>query len=234
MKEVREERVEWKSCKWDQSATDWKAFGWAKRVRSCSWQPRFGAKQDGNSLGVISNHFKQVFTQHEQGRVDAGLQEIKQSIEGHSPPFQEWEVDRAVRAGKLGKSVGADQVSQELLIAIVDCEGGLAKLTDLFISVLSSGVIPPKWNSSILALLPKTSQPESAKQLRPIALNSHTSKTFARAFLMRMGKRIENGGAACRLSSSMWRGRLILWVGSNWGPKRRLPKAITPQKPSAS
>ena len=85
MRELREERVQWRHAKWDEAATNWKSYRWAKRARTFSWQPGFEANPDGNPLEVITEHFERVFSKHAKGSIDVGFREIGQSIVGSSP-----------------------------------------------------------------------------------------------------------------------------------------------------
>ena len=164
MRELREERVRWRHGKMDEAAKDWRAFRWAKKCRAKSWQPGFGAKQADDPLSAIETHFRKVFATHDSGDVDSQLGELSASVVGDSNGLTTHKVEKAVRAGRRGKAVGDDLAPQELLIAIVECPGGLEKLTKFFNDVLHRGTVPTEWNTSILALLPKTAQPVNRRQ----------------------------------------------------------------------
>ena len=62
-----------------------------------------------------------------------------------SPDFSEDELMFALSKGKLGKSVGNDGVSLELLRAISEDQGGRAQLLAWFHSLLHTGELPPHW-----------------------------------------------------------------------------------------
>ena len=124
----------------------------------------------------------------------------------------------AVHAGRNGRCVGDDEVSQELLAAIVQHEGGLSRLTEFFDQVLQMGEIPQDWHRSILSLIPKTSQPEKASELRPIALNSHASKTFARILLRRARVvRISKAARNMRAARDIWCAIQASQLTYEWG-----------------
>ena len=91
-----------------------------------------------------------------------------------------------MRAGRQGRAVGHDQVSQELLLAICQQADGLRELTCFFNRVLFERVEPAEWRTTIITLLAKTPHPSSADHLRPIALSSHVCKTYSRAVLQRI------------------------------------------------
>ena len=109
-------------------------------------------------------------------------------------PFTTQEIEAAVKQGKMGKSVGMDHVSQQLLVAIVRSPGGLQSLTDFYNRVLMGHAIPQDWDNVVFSLLGKVPQPRSAEQLRPIALGSHAYKTYARAVVNRIQPRMQLHG----------------------------------------
>ena len=230
MRELREERVAWRHKKWDEASTNWKSYKWAKKARASSWQPGFGAHQEGHPLTALEEHFTKVFTKHAAGEIDSQLNLLRCRVEGDSPHLSEREVAEAVAAGRRGRAVGEDLVSQELLQAIIDCDGGLAKLTAYFDDILQSGQVPKDWNRSILALLPKTSQPMKAGELRPVALNSHTSKTFARIVLGRMSSKLATQGSAqhaCpkrQAAEYLWSAAQATQLSYEWGQSMAMVK----------
>ena len=81
---------------------------------------------------------------------------------------------------KRGKAVGVDRTSTELLLGLMEVEGGESHLLEWFNRILTTQHIPEQWNKPILIMLPKIRAPQKAKELRPIAMGSAVSKLFSR------------------------------------------------------
>ena len=78
-------------------------------------------------------------------------------------------------------SVGKDGTSQELLVGIMNAEGGPDALLKWFNHLLFTGDLPADWYKALMVVLPKTAAPSLPKELRPISLSSSVSRTFCRA-----------------------------------------------------
>ena len=96
------------------------------------------------------------------------------------------EISRAVLHGGNRKSVGMDGVSQELLKAIIRLEEGIRALKSFFDKVMKEQTHPREWFDSLMCLLPKKCSPLVPKDLRPVCLTSHLSKTFSRLIMQRI------------------------------------------------
>ena len=136
----------------------------------------------------IKDHFEGVFHSDKQAADMKNLQGLLQSLncEGRWVPFTEKETREAIMRGKRGKAVGPDRVPTELLQRLCDNPSSMSAITSFFNSIVESGAIPEDWDRSIATLLPKVVPPKCPKDLRPIALASHTSKAFARLVLRRL------------------------------------------------
>ena len=96
----------------------------------------------------------------------------------------------------MGKSVGVDLCSAELLREVAEVPGGFSHLLEFFNRVLTTQVIPPQWNWPVLVMLPKVAHPELARDLRPIAMGSAVSKAFSKLLLGRLSKGLAPTSAA--------------------------------------
>ena len=80
-------------------------------------------------------------------------------------------------------SVGHDGVSVDLLRRIFEEHPNC--LCELLTAVLATGCFPADWGDSLLALLPKTLWPTTARELRPIALSSAGMKLMSKIIITR-------------------------------------------------
>ena len=64
-------------------------------------------------------------------------------------------------------------------------------MADFFTQVLHNNAPPDVWYSSIMSLIPKNTVPAACKELRPICLTSHLSKTYARLLMTRIEHDLE-------------------------------------------
>ena len=96
--------------------------------------------------------------------------------------------------GKSGKATGPDCIPTELLKAMMQCETSVNAFVEYFNQLLKTGDIPTEWDRSVVTLLPKVQPPSCPKQLRPIALASHVSKTYARLIVQRLAPELRPQG----------------------------------------
>ena len=99
-------------------------WAWYKdnlKPKHVGWETTFaehqGEEQDPHR--ELHLHFEKIFRSH-----DPPLPELAESPPTSSTPFTEAELQEAVQAGKPGKSVGEDQISWELMKAIVEEDSG--------------------------------------------------------------------------------------------------------------
>ena len=64
-------------------------------------------------------------------------------------------------------------------------EGGKQHLLEFLTRILTAQDIPSDWNTPLMILLPKTTQPATARDLRPISMGSGVCKLFSRLLLNR-------------------------------------------------
>ena len=92
----------------------------------------------------------------------------------------------AISKGKRGKSNGQDGISFELIAAISANAEGEGKFLAWFNRLLhGEEPLPQDWDKAVMVVLPKVSQPEQPRQLRPICLGSSANKIYARMLLER-------------------------------------------------
>ena len=109
-------------------------------------------------------------------------------------PVFEAEVVRAIMQGKTGKATGLDGVPAELLKDMMQHEPSVEAFQEFFNQILETGDVPRQWDRSVVSLLPKVLPPTTPKQLRPIALASHTSKAFAQLLVNRLSDELRPQG----------------------------------------
>ena len=163
--------------KWEQdrllraSQGDWGSFRALRPQRQEGWDVAFAEAQQGDPHEAVHAHLSQVY----DGQAVEGLQA---PWKGGIRAFTVEELRKGVSQMKRGKAVGVDRTSTELLLGLMEVEGG-------FNRILTTQSIPKQWNKPILIMLPKIRAPKKAKELRPIAMGSAVSKLFSRLLLNR-------------------------------------------------
>lgn len=92
------------------------------------------------------------------------------------PEITHAEVGQAIKAAKIGKSAGPDDVYSEVLKLFND--QSTDKLVSLFNAIYVSGKIPSDWLESVFVTLPKKTWPKTYGDYRMISIMSHTLKIF--------------------------------------------------------
>ena len=127
----------------------------------------------------IHDHFDAIFNTEDT---------IGDQFEGDfapSPDFTEQELREAVSKTNLGKSVGVDETSAELFRGLMEEPSTVSSLLQWYNNILHTGELPGDWGHSLMVVLPKTSQPLVAKDLRLTAMGSTAGKVFSRMLLAR-------------------------------------------------
>ena len=110
------------------------------------------------------------------------------SDEEHHPILRE-EVEAAVKALKMGKSAGVDNIPAELVKA-----GGEAMidiLTAICNKIWKTGEWPTTWTQSLVITLPKKGNLQLCQNYRTISLISHPSKVMLKIILNRLQPQAE-------------------------------------------
>ena len=110
------------------------------------------------------------------------------SDEEHHPILRE-EVEAAVKALKMGKSAGVDNIPAELVQA-----GGEAMidiLTAICNKIWKTGEWPTAWTQSLVITLPKKGNLQLCQNYRTISLISHPSKVMLKIILNRLQPQAE-------------------------------------------
>ena len=108
--------------------------------------------------------------------------------EKHNPILRE-EVEAAVKALKMGKSAGVDNIPAELVQA-----GGKAMisiLTSICNKIWKAGEWPTRWTQSLLITLPKKGNLQLCQNYGTISLISHPSKVMLNIILNRLQPQTE-------------------------------------------
>ena len=108
--------------------------------------------------------------------------------EEHHPILRE-EVEAAVKAMKMGKSAGVDNIPAELVQA-----GGEAMiniLTTICIKIWKTGEWPTTWAQSLVITLPKKGNLQLCQNYRTTSLISHPSKAMLKIILNRLQPQAE-------------------------------------------
>ena len=108
--------------------------------------------------------------------------------EEHHPILRE-EVEAAVKALKMGKSAGVDNIPAELVQA-----GGEAMidiLTAICNKIWKTGEWPTTWTQSLVITLPKKGNLQLCQNYRTISLISHPSKVMLKIILNRLQPQAE-------------------------------------------
>ncbi|KAG6465037.1 hypothetical protein O3G_MSEX014898 [Manduca sexta] len=92
-------------------------------------------------------------------------------------PFDTEEVSNSIKRLKIGKSPGADHITNEAIITA--CTLLSPSLTHLFNRILESAVIPKQWAESIIILIYKKGAPHDIENYRPISLLPCLYKIFS-------------------------------------------------------
>ncbi|CAE7294337.1 unnamed protein product [Symbiodinium sp. CCMP2592] len=178
----RAARQKWEKARQDRALQgDWKAFQQSKVATKQGWEIEYADLQSRDPHATVHDHLSALYKGQDI--------EPKYNADQEVQAFTVEELRTALSQLKGGKSVGRDLTSKELLEGVINIEGGQSHLLEFMNRVLCTQVIPPAWNQPLLIVLPKTDQPASPSDLRPIALGSSASKLFSRLVLNRVSHR---------------------------------------------
>ena len=173
----------------EQASTDWGEYRKIKRAGASAWQAEYGLDSAGEPLEGIREHFSSRFDRCPTLDRELDLlilRFLSERPDTRAVDFTEAEVHAAFMKGGNRKSVGVDRVPQELLKSMVQRDDGLTELTQFFNKVFRERSTPESWNVSLMSLLAKVAKPSEPKDLRPIMMSSHASKTYSRLVLGRL------------------------------------------------
>ena len=109
-------------------------------------------------------------------------------------PITSEELDSAVKALKVGRAPGLDQVTAESLKMPELHEELLQLLNDVYLS----GTVPPEWHLSALIPIPKKGDLSLRTNYRGIALMSIPAKLYNRVLLSRIRSALDSTSEATR------------------------------------
>ena len=228
---LRREKDEWKAERVERAAQNWGTYKQLCRKKSGWSEGYMLASQSETPEYDVVQHFTDVFHDARRPNTVSALHAMAAEIQVDSPPlFTAEEVREAFLAGKKCKAVGPDGVPLELLLALMNDECTLQSFVSYFNNILLSGETPGDWNKSVATLLPKILQPVQPKELRPIALASHTSKAFSRMLLNRVEHCLRPQGAkqlACKgrqPTDLVWSAVRMVHFAREWGAEMHMIK----------
>ena len=177
------------------AAGDFRALTYFRKRNSAAFtQGSYCMRAGGLAKALIDLRlfYKKKFTptdQHPKGTAMA----IFRSRAGpvlNPDPFTLQEIQEVAFMCKHNKSTGADGISYEAIQLLLQTT--LAQnLVELFNSVLMGLAPPPsEWLSKHVTFLPKTADPKSPSDLRPIVLSSTVGKVFTKCLMLRMRPRL--------------------------------------------
>ena len=180
LKARREAHNAWRKAKLEAAFQgDWRAWKECQPKTSVGWEATLADNLAPNDPHqALHDHYASIFGK-------GGDIHPRSNAPPRSPDITSEELHAALHAGKLGKSVGKDGVSLELLRAIGDDPQGQKALLDWFNTMLHTGDLPPEWLNTIMVLLPKITSPVLPKDTRPIAIACSAEKLFSRIILGR-------------------------------------------------
>ena len=126
-------------------------------------------------------------SQFESCRLNAQTCELVTNDEG--PPITQAEVRNALRKMQAGKAPGDDGITTEMLKQTEDF--GIAKITELYNDIYSTGHIPEELMLSVYTTLPKKPRATDCSDFRTISLMPHTLKLFLKIIQERIGKKVD-------------------------------------------
>ena len=185
LKARREAHTAWKKVKLESAFQgDWRAWRDSKPKGSVGWEAELAENlAPADPHQALHDHYASIF--------GAGTNIQPRSCSPpRSPDITGEELHDALQGGKLGKSVGGDGVSLELLRAIGGDPQGERALLDWFNTMLHTGELPHEWLNTVMVLLPKITSPTLPKDTRPINIACSAEKLFSRIVLRRCQDKI--------------------------------------------
>ena len=154
--------------------------------------------QDINSLYTVYNHGKcitdkmdvrkrwteycsELYSHNAEG--DDAVLAVNEPTDQDSFPILESEVEAAIRALKISKSPGVDNIPAELLKSGGDILKKL--LTDICNKIWETGIWPSEWKKSLIISLYKKGSKQKCENYRTISLITHASKIMLKIILHR-------------------------------------------------
>ena len=125
----------------------------------------------------------------QSAETDSTKREWRKGFNNEPLPTYE-EVERAFKSMKVGKAVGPDEVSAELLK--LGGETVTRALHKIIVKVWETGKWPVDWCMSTFIPLFKKGDPSVCANYRTISLISHASKTLLKVILERMRAKVES------------------------------------------
>ena len=152
---------------------------WGHRlITSTAWQSQ------------LTQHFEAIFKQQPPDQVASEFARMRQLLNKRCKtcpykPVQEEEIRAIQEKWRRKKATGPDRVSNEALEFFMSHKEATSKLIWVLDDALYKGNSPSSGYQDITVLLPKTAQPISWKDTRPITLSNTVDRTMAQLLLHR-------------------------------------------------
>ena len=181
----RQGHMEWKRERVQRAAQgDWAALRASRPKTNSGWEHNLATNlQTDDPHEALHQHYAGIF--HKRRSCTQ-----RSATPPSSPDITFEELQAAMAKGKLGKSVGHDEVSMELFREVVDQPEGAQAVLQWFNHILHSGDIPKDWHNVVMVLLPKTRMPKTVGETRPISMGCTAEKIFCHIVLTRCKPRM--------------------------------------------
>ncbi|XP_071674413.1 uncharacterized protein [Lolium perenne] len=143
---------------------------------------------------VATNYFSKLFTSSTGSRMDELLGYIQPRVTDAMngmlcKEFTSEEVVEALESIGDLKAPGIDGMHSLFYKKFWDVVG--EKVTEEVLQVLNGGPMPPGWNETCIVLIPKVTDPDSMKDLRPISLCNVVYKIISKILVNRLKQILE-------------------------------------------
>ena len=180
-------------------AGDWGAYRDVKRekMRKVGWWGKLVEdRTDAELTAEVHAHLRSKLFDDGFSSWDDRLLAMIQNV---PHPGDDWksftreDVSCVLSQMKAKSSVGPDMVGVDLLRKMITHETLGDQLVNLLNFHMKAGVVPELWDTSLLALLAKIDWPQTAKDLRPISMNSCLQKCLNKLAMLRAFPVIRRG-----------------------------------------
>ena len=181
--------------KWDHTQAvkaargDWQAYRQNKdKPQQMQWGHRLITSAAWQSQ--LTQHFEAIFKQQPPDQVASEFARMRQLLNARCKlcpykPVEEEEIRAIQEKWRRKKATGPDRVSNEALDFFMSHKEAASKLIWVLDDALYKGNSPSSGYQDITVLLPKTAQPASWKDTRPITLSNTVDRTMAQLLLHR-------------------------------------------------
>ena len=136
-----------------------------------------------------TQHFKELLNRPPPIEV-AEITEAEQDLNINVNPPNKQEILTAIKALKIGKAPGCDNLNAELFKASPETAADI--LYPLFIEIWKNEKVPDDWNKGIIIKIPKKGNLQDCNNWRGITLLSVPSKILCKIIIQRINQAVDN------------------------------------------